>query len=72
MPESALAPSGDAQYVFRVEDGVVRRVMVEVGQRMNGRVEIITGLSEGDNVVVSGLQKVRDGTEVEILPPADA
>lgn len=72
VPESALAPSGDAQYVFRVENGVVRRVMVEVGQRMNGAVEITAGLTEGDNVVVSGLQKVRDGTEVEILPPAAA
>src|SRR5690554_959426 len=35
VPESALAPSGDAQYVFRVVDGVVERVMVRVGQRLN-------------------------------------
>ena len=70
VPESALAPSGDAQYVFRVQDGVVKRVMVDVGQRLGAHVEIVNGLDEGDQVVVSGLQKVRDGIEVEILPPA--
>lgn len=72
VPESALAPSGDAQYVFRVQDGLVKRVMVDIGQRMGAHVEIISGLDEGDQVVVSGLQKVRDGIEVEILPPAGA
>lgn len=67
VPESALAPSGDAQYVFRVENGVVRRVRVEIGLRSGGNVEVLDGLNEGDQVVVSGLQKVRDGAEVEIL-----
>ena len=69
VPESALAPSGDAQYVYRVADGVVQRVMVQVGQRTGAHVEIVQGLNEGDQVVVSGLQKVRDGIEVEILTP---
>lgn len=72
VPESALSPSGDAQYVYRVEDGVVKRVMVEIGQRMGAHVEIVSGLNEGDEVIVSGLQKVRDGVEVEILPAPGA
>lgn len=72
IPESALAPSGDAQYVFRVEGGVVRRVIVQIGQRAGAQVEIVSGLNEGDSVVVSGLQKVRDGVAVEVLAPAGA
>lgn len=72
VPESALSPSGDAQYVFRVDDGVVKRVLVEIGQRAGAHVEIVSGLREGDQVVVSGLQKVRDGTEVDILPSPGA
>lgn len=67
IPESALAPSGDAQYVYLVENGVVKRVAVQIGLRISGRVEIVSGLGEGDQVVVSGLQKVRDGVEVEII-----
>src|SRR5690606_35615647 len=67
VPETALSPSGDAQYVYRVENGVVQRVMVQIGQRSGPQVEIVSGLNEGDQVIVSGLQKVRDGMEVEIL-----
>lgn len=67
VPESALVPSGDAQYVFRVENGVVHRTQVEIGMRMGGNVEVVAGVKEGDQVIVSGQQKVRDGTQVEIL-----
>ena len=70
VPEAALAPSGESQYVFRVEQGRVKRVAVGVGQRRAGNVEILTGLQEGDQIVVSGLQKVTDGAAVEALPPA--
>lgn len=72
IPESALAPSGDAQYVYRVENGVVRRVVVQIGQRVNAQVEVVSGLNEGDQVVVSGLQKVRDGAAVEVIGSAGA
>ncbi len=70
VPESALMPSGDAQYVYRVEGDMVKRVAVQLGQRLGANVEITSGLAEGDQVIVSGLQKVRDGTRVEIVRPA--
>lgn len=70
VPETALAPSGEAQYVYRVKQGHVERLAVAIGQRRGGNVEILKGLQEGDQVVVAGLQKVRDGTAVRILPPA--
>src|SRR5690554_701390 len=33
VPESALMPSGDAQYVYRVEGDMVKRVAIQLGQR---------------------------------------
>ena len=71
VPEAALAPSGQSQYVFRVADGRANRVEVNIGQRRAGQVEVVKGLNEGDQIVVSGLQKITDGTAVEILPPAE-
>ncbi len=68
VPETALVPSGEEQYVFRIVDGHAQRVVVQVGQRRNGRVEIVTGLRPGDQVITAGLQKVRDGDLVQILP----
>jgi len=67
VPETALAPSGEEQYVYRIEDGKARRVVVQVGLRRGGKVEILSGLRAGDRIVTAGLQKVRDGDTVRIL-----
>ncbi|HWK71137.1 MAG TPA: efflux RND transporter periplasmic adaptor subunit [Burkholderiaceae bacterium] len=67
VPETALVPSGEEQYVFRIVDGRAERVVVQLGQRRGGRVEIVTGLRPGDRVVTAGLQKVRDGDPVQVL-----
>lgn len=72
VPETALSPSGESQYVFRVQDGRVQRVAVSVGLRRDAMVEILQGLDVGDQVVVSGLQKVKDGTLVHVLPSTPA
>jgi len=75
IPEAALAPSGRAQYVYRVRDGQAQRLEVQIGQRRDGWVEILSGLEAGAQVVVSGLQKVRDGARVQasfadVMPPS--
>lgn len=67
IPETALAPSGDTQYVYRVQDGVARRVAVRIGMRRDAMVEITQGLQPDDVVVVSGLQKVADGGRVNVV-----
>ncbi|HEY9281681.1 MAG TPA: efflux RND transporter periplasmic adaptor subunit [Eoetvoesiella sp.] len=67
IPETALVPSGEAQYVYRLKQGHVERVQVQMGQRRAGTVEIVSGLQEGDQVVVAGVQKITDGSPVEIL-----
>jgi len=73
IPEAALAPSGRAQYVFRVHDGKAQRLEVQIGQRRDGWVEILSGLEHDVQVVVSGLQKIRDGSLVNVsvadVPP---
>ncbi|VEF39813.1 efflux RND transporter periplasmic adaptor subunit [Bordetella bronchiseptica] len=67
VPEAALSPSGQTQYVFRVRDGVAQRVEVTVGERREGRVELLTGVGAGDEVVVAGLQRLTDGAPVTII-----
>jgi len=67
IPETALVPSGEERYVYRVTDGRAERLVVGTGQRRGGRIEIISGLSEGDEVVVAGLQKIADGSPVKVV-----
>lgn len=70
VPETSLAPSGDTQYVFKVQQGVVHRVPVKIGMRRNGMVQLEEGVQAGDQVIVSGLQKVADGAVVTVTTAA--
>jgi len=42
------------------------------GKRADGQVMITAGLSEGQDVVVRGLGRLRDGAAITILPGAQA
>ena len=64
VPEEALVPAGDDNFVFRVVEGKAQRVMVKVGQRRDATVEITEGLKAGDEVVSAGQLKLRDGVPV--------
>ncbi len=70
LPEQALVPQGDEQYVFRVIDGKAVRTKVGVGQRRDTLVEVVTGLSLGDVVVSAGQLKLRDGVPVQVAAGA--
>jgi membrane fusion protein (multidrug efflux system) len=67
LPEQAMVPQGDEQFVFRVIDGKAVRTKIEVGQRRDGQVEIVSGLAAGDVVVSAGQLKLRDGMPVAIV-----
>jgi RND family efflux transporter MFP subunit len=55
MPEEAVLDSGTRQIVFLDRgDGHFEPREVKVGQRVDGRREILSGVSEGDLVVTSG------------------
>ncbi len=69
IAEEALVSSNDELYVFAVRDGKAIRTNVTTGEQINGSVEILSGLTVGTAVVVGGVQKVRDGSAVKIVPP---
>lgn len=65
IPEQALVPQGQDQFVFRVVDGKAALTKVTAGIRRDGMVEIIEGLSPDDQVVTAGQLKIRDGAPVQ-------
>ncbi len=60
IPEQALVPQIDKVTVFVVKDGIAQRREVKIGARMAGKVEIAEGIAVGEQVVISGQQKLRD------------
>lgn len=67
ISERALVPQQQKQFVYKVDPATntVSQVEVEIGQRTPGWVEIISGLNEGDEVVVEGTQKLRSGATIK-------
>jgi RND family efflux transporter MFP subunit len=58
----------DERYVFLEENGKAKRVSVEIGQRFDNLVEILSaGLKEGDRLVIAGQSRLLDGVPVEIV-----
>ena len=51
-------------YVYK-QDGTVSYQRVELGRRMNDKYEILSGISDGDEVVTSGHAALKDGLDVE-------
>jgi membrane fusion protein (multidrug efflux system) len=71
IPEAALLPLADSQYVMvRVnkegKDTVEKRA-VQIGIRMPGQIEILSGLSVEEYVVTHGNSKVRSGDSLDVL-----
>lgn len=66
VPEAAIVPLGDKSFVFRIIDNKAQRVEVKAGLRNAGDAEIISGLKEGDSVVVAGQMRVKEGAPVQV------
>ena len=66
VPESAIEKSGNESVVYIVSDGMAIRRLVTPGMRKDGDVEIITGVNEGDLVIIKGKEGVSDGRAVKI------
>jgi membrane fusion protein, multidrug efflux system len=68
IPEEAIVGEGPIQIAFAVVDNKVERRVLKVGQREDGKVEILDGLKAGEQIVVRGLQRVRAGVTVNARP----
>lgn len=71
VPGISLQWGREGSYVWIVRDGVAKKVAVRVVARTGGQVLLEADLEEGDAVVVEGVQRLRDGLEVEVLGRPD-
>ena len=60
VPDTSIMIEGDKSYVYKIdEQNIANKTEVISGLRTNQKVEIISGLEEGDIIVAEGLKKVR-------------
>ena len=67
LDREAIATSLQDPKVFVVKEGKAYLKEVKVGATANGKVEIISGLEPGEQVVHSGQINLKNGTKVSIL-----
>ncbi|GHT14086.1 cation efflux system protein [Bacteroidia bacterium] len=66
-PDKAIIkqPGTDERFVYVVNaDNTVSRNTVTLGQRLNNAYEIVSGINDGDKVVVAGINKLVNGCTV--------
>lgn len=67
IPSSALTRKKDGIYVYVIEEEIARQKEVVLGIIQDERVEILEGLSEGEEIVVLGNQELEVGVKVNVL-----
>ena len=68
VPDRAVVKmmgSGDRFIYVLKADGTVSYQKVELGRRMNDKFEVLSGVADGDEVVVSGQSALKNGIAVE-------
>lgn len=67
VERSALRQNGQMQQVFVVEEDMARMRLVRTGAEIDGRIEILSGLRDGDRVILEPPANLRDGQPLVIM-----
>ncbi len=71
IPTSSILSSAEGTRVMVVQDGVVHLRSATFGRDFGTEIEVLTGLTKDDLVVVNPQLQITDGTKVKILPRAE-
>ena len=68
VPPDALLRHPDGNFsLFSIDDNLARRHLVQLGQSSEQGIEILSGLPQGQPVVVRGNETLRDGQAVRVV-----
>ena len=66
VPDTSVMIEGDKSYVYKINgSNIANKTEVKTGLRNNRKIEIISGLNEGETVVAEGLKKVRPNGKIK-------
>ena len=68
IPDTSIILEGNKAYVYKVsKENIANRSEIQIGLRNDGKVEVTSGLNEGDIIVAEGLKKVRPNGKIKPL-----
>ena len=71
VPEKAVLSRDEESYVYLAQGSHVKKTTVTTGLQNKGMIEIVSGLTEGDKVVLDGITLLSDGSSVNIINNGD-
>lgn len=67
IPLTAVDRKNNITAVFTVDEkGIVHLTPVDLGEKINGKVEVKSGLEKGQKIIVKGIEKACDGCRVSL------
>jgi multidrug efflux pump subunit AcrA (membrane-fusion protein) len=66
VPSSAVRTADGRSIVFVVHDDRIERRAISAGTAIGDQVEVVSGVSAGERVVVDGPQTLKDGDKVKV------
>jgi len=66
IPNSAIRNENGKSYIFKVEADKAKKIEVTIGQKFGDFVEVVSGLSSGEQIIDSLTDKITDGSEVKL------
>lgn len=66
IPRSALRRDGEQDIVYVAKDGVAERRAVRVGVAEGDRVQLASGVTAGENVIIAGPEELTDGSRIRV------
>jgi multidrug efflux pump subunit AcrA (membrane-fusion protein) len=73
IPQSIISENADGeQYIYILESkesnkAIAKRVIIETGKTQGDVIEVLSGISSGDEIVEEGARSVKDGQTVKII-----
>lgn len=65
IPNEAIIPDVMGRSVWVINGGKAKKLVVQTGNRSADKIEVLSGISVGDSVIVSGLMQLREGMSVK-------
>lgn len=67
VPEEAIQADIKGYYVYKVMGDKVGQTYIKIGTRLDNQAQVLSGLKIGDTIVVTGQQKLDDGSVVRVV-----
>jgi RND family efflux transporter MFP subunit len=66
VPDKSIVERGQLTGVFVVDgQGIITYRLIKTGKTYSGQTEVLSGLTKGDKVIISGIEKAVDGGAVK-------